>query len=71
MTGAAKEAGNLCAETGNHRGAVERYTLALVLDADNIAALSNRVKARYMVRRAPLKSFSRLSSPIIMPLSPG
>ncbi len=50
MTQAAKEAGNLCSTGGKHQEALERYTLALTLDPDNITALSNRAKMHLVVR---------------------
>ena len=50
MTQAAKEVGNLCSTGGKHQEALERYSLALILDPGNITALSNRAKMHLVVR---------------------
>lgn len=49
MAEAAKEAGNQRSKWGSCQAALERYTLALMLDADNLSALSNRAGAHLMV----------------------
>ena len=49
MAKAAKERGNLCGKDREYGRALERYTLALTLDADNISALSNRAQTHLMV----------------------
>ena len=49
MAEAAREAGNLCTKWESCQAALERYTLALMLDADNLSARCNRARIYLMV----------------------
>ena len=64
MTDAAKSAGNECTRSGNHTWGMEFYSLAIFLDASNLAALCNRANSYHMVSPSavlgvPCKEHSR------------